>query len=72
MNILEKSISQQKEEIRKKNVRAVERAHRVVVKGRKVIDYYPFIKPKKKKKIIIKTKNDNDDYLYYSSDDDNK
>ena len=67
-----KLIKQQKEEIRKKNVRAVQRAHRVVIKGRKVIDYYPFIKPKKKKKIIIKTKNDNDDYLYYSSDDDNK
>ena len=68
---LQKLINKQKEEIEKKNQRAFERAHRIVVKGRKIIDY-PFIKPKKKKKIVVKINEDNYEYLYYSSDEDNK
>ena len=60
-------VKERKEESRKKNKKAVERAHRIVIKGRKVIDYYPLIKIKKKQKKIVTETND-DDYLYYSSD----
>ena len=62
-------IKHQKEEIKKKNQKAFERAHRVVIKGRKVIEY-PFIKTKKKRKIIIKENHDND-FLVYSSEEEN-
>ena len=60
-------IKQRREETRKKNKKAVERAHRVVIKGRKVMDYYPLIKIKKKQKKIVTVNNDNE-YLCYSSD----
>ena len=63
-------IKERKDEIRKKNKKAVERAHRIIIKGRKVIDYYPFIKIKKKRKKVITENNDNE-YLCYSSESDN-
>ena len=61
-------IKQQNEQIKKKNEKAYARSNRIVIKGRKVIDY-PYIKPKKKKKIIIKENHEND-FLFYSSDED--
>lgn len=63
-------IAEKNEETRKKNAKAVERAHRIVVKGRKVIEF-PFIKPKKKKKVVI-TENNDDDCIFYSSEEENK
>ena len=59
-------IERQKEEIAKKNKKSFERAHRIVIKGRKVIDF-PKIKYKKKKKIIV-IENHDDDFLVYSSE----
>ena len=59
-------IKQQNEHIKKKNTKAYARANRIVIKGRKVIDF-PYIKPKKKKKIIVNENHEND-YLFYSSD----
>lgn len=60
-------LKEQEEEIMKKNIQAVERAQRIVIKGRKVIDF-PMIKTKKKKTKIVKD-NDEGDIICYSSDD---
>jgi hypothetical protein len=52
-----------------KRQKAVERAQRVVIKGRKVPKDYPILKEKKKKKKEGSKNNDNDyEMLYYSSD----
>jgi len=52
-----------------KRQKAVERAQRVVIKGRKVPKDYPILKEKKKKKKEGNKNNDNDyEMLYYSSD----
>lgn len=58
------------ENIKKKNSKAYARANRIVIKGRKVIDF-PYIKPKKKKKIIVNENHDND-YLFYSDEEKNE
>jgi len=50
----------------KKNMKAIERANRIVIKGRKVIDFRIHKANKKKKK--IKIENNEDDILYYSSE----
>ena len=47
-------------------MKAIERAQRIVIKGRKVLDY-PIIKAKKRKKLVT-TESNEDDYIYYSSD----
>ena len=54
-----------------KRLKAIERAQRVIIKGRKVPQEYPIIKGKKKQK-DDNEENKNDYYamLYYSSDDD--
>lgn len=57
---------EQKEILRKKNMKAVEKAFGIVVKGRKVVNI-PLIKTKKKKKKII-AENTDDEYLNYSSE----
>ena len=54
-----------------KRLKAIERAQRVIIKGRKVPQEYPIIKGKKKQK--DDNQGNEDDYyamLYYSSDDD--
>jgi len=54
-----------------KRLKAIERAQRVIIKGRKVPQEYPIIKGKKKQK--DDNEGNEDDYyamLYYSSDDD--
>ena len=51
-------------------MQAFEKANRIVIKGRKVIEY-PLIKPKKKKKVVVTENNDND-YIFYSSEEENK
>ena len=60
-----------KEELeKKKRQKAVGRAKRLVIKGRKVPKEYPIIKERKKKNEDNKNKKDNDfDMLYYSDDD---
>lgn len=57
---------EQKELLRKKNMKAVEKAFEIVIKGRKVVNI-PIIKTKKKKKKII-VENDDNEYLNYSSE----
>ena len=59
-------IKQQNEALKIKNMKAIERAQRIVIKGRKVLTY-PIIKAKKRKKLIV-TEDNEDDYIYYSSD----
>ena len=59
-------IKEQKDQIMKKNMKAIERANRIVIKGRKVIDFRIHKANKKKKK--IKIENNEDDILYYSSE----
>ena len=65
-------LKQKQEQIEyNKRKKAIDRAQRVVIKGRKVPHDYPLTKGKKKKKDDDKEKED--DYyamLYYSSDDD--
>ena len=58
----------QKDELMKKNMKRVERANRIIIKGRKVADF-PQIKIKKKKKKVVIDKKD-DDIIYYSSSSD--
>ena len=58
----------QKDELMKKNMKAVERANRIIIKGRKVPDF-PQIKIKNKKKKVVIDKKD-DDIIYYSSSSD--
>ena len=54
---------------KKKREKAVQRAKRLVIKGRKVPKEYPIIKEKKKINEDNKNKKDNDfDMLYYSDD----
>ena len=50
-------------------MKAVERANRIVIKGRKVLDF-PMLKSKKKKKKVV-VDNNEDDIIYYSSSDEN-
>ena len=63
---LDEIIKQKNEALKIKNMKAIERAQRIVIKGRKVLDY-PIIKTKKRKKLVIAESNE-DDYIYYSSD----
>jgi len=63
---LDEMIKQQNELLKIKNMKAIERSQRIVIKGRKVIDY-PIIKTKKRKK-LVETESNEDDYIYYSSD----
>ena len=81
---MEKSISEQRkinkrdnqlktkqylEEIKnQKNLRSIERARKVVVIGRKALNYSIFKNKKKMKKIIPKGKNDDYGYIYYATD----
>ena len=59
---------EQNDELMKKNMKAVERANRIIIKGRKVIDF-PKIKNKiKKKKVVVE--NNDDNIIYYSSSSD--
>ena len=62
-------LKEQEDELMKKNMKAVERAHRIVIKGRKVLDF-PMIKSKKRKKKVVVDNND-DEIIYYSSSDEN-
>ena len=65
---LELKLNQEELE-KKKRQKAVGRAKRLVIKGRKVPKEYPIIKEKKKKNEDNKNKKDNDfDMLYYSDD----
>ena len=59
-------LKHQKDLEMKKNMKAVERINRIVIKGRKVIEF-PTLKPKKKKKKTIVKEND-DEIIYYSSE----
>ena len=65
-------LKQKQEQIEyNKRKKAIERAQRVIIKGRKAPQDYPLIKGKKKKE--DDNKGNEDDYyamLYYSSDDD--
>ena len=66
---LELKLNQEELE-KKKRQKAVGRAKRLVIKGRKVPKEYPIIKEKKKKNDDGKNKKDNDfDMLYYSDED---
>ena len=66
---LELKLNQEELE-KKKREKAVGRAKRLVIKGRKVPKEYPIIKEKKKKNEDNNNKKDNDfDMLYYSDDD---
>ena len=66
---LELKLNQEELE-KKKRQKAVGRAKRLVIKGRKVPKEYPIIKEKKKKNDDNKNKKDNDfDMLYYSDED---
>ena len=83
-SLMEKSILEQKkinkrdnqlkakqylEEIKnQKNLRAIERAQKMVVTGRKALNYSIFKNKKKIKKIISKGKDDDFGYIYYASD----
>ena len=59
----------QKEVENAKNLKAIDRENRIVVKGRKVFNDFPLIKNQKKKKKIVKKKNGEEtEFLYYSSD----
>ena len=52
-----------------KNLKAIDRENRIVVKGRKVINDFPLIKNQKKKKKVVKKNNGEEtEFLYYSSD----
>lgn len=62
-------LKEQKDELIKKNMKAVERAHRIVIKGRKVLDF-PLLKSKKRKKKVV-TNNNDDEIIYYTSSDEN-
>ena len=65
---LELKLNQEEIE-KKKRQKAVGRAKRLVIKGRKVPKEYPIIKEKKKKNEDNKNKKDNDfDMLFYSDD----
>ena len=65
---LELKLNQEELE-KKKRQKAVGRAKRLVIKGRKVPKEYPIIKEKKKKNEDNKNKKDNDfDMLFYSED----
>ena len=59
----------QEEEDNKKKFKSIDNSHRIILKGRKVIQDFPLIKSnKKKKKLTVKKNNDDYEYLYYSSD----
>ena len=63
---LNEALKEQEELLKIKNKKAVEKAQRIVIKGRKVIDL-PIVKSKKKIEQIIIEGNE-DEYLNYSSD----
>ena len=83
-SLMEKSILEQKkinkrdnqlkakkylEEIKnQKNLRAIERAQKMVVTGRKAVNYAIFKNKRKIKKIIKKGKDDDLGYIYYATD----
>ena len=83
-SLMERSISEQKkinkrenqlktkqfqEELKNQiNLRAIERAQKMVVTGRKAINYSIFKNTKKIKKIIHKSKDDDLGYIYYATD----
>ena len=83
-SLMEKSISEQKkinkrdnqlkakkylEEIKNlKNLKAIERAQKMVVTGRKAVNYAIFKNKRKIKKIIKKGKDDDVGYIYYATD----
>ena len=67
---LELKLNQEELE-KKKRQKAVGRAKRLVIKGRKVPKEYPIIKEKKKKNDDNKNKKDNDFDMLYNSDEDN-
>ena len=83
-NLMEKSILEQKkinkrdnqlkakqylEELKNlKNLKAIERAQKMVVTGRKAANYSIFKNKKKIKKIIHKGKDDDIGYIYYATD----
>ena len=59
----------QKEIENAKNLKAIDRENRIVIKGRKVFSDFPLIKSQKKKKKIVKKNNGEEtELLYYSSD----
>ena len=61
---------QQDEYEQKKNQRAVERAKRIVIKGRKVFpDVIPWQYKKQETTKKVDDEDDDDQYLYYSGDD---
>ena len=59
-------LEEQKELEMKNNMKAVERINRIVIKGRKVIDFPVFKNKNKKKKVVVKE--NEDEIIYYSSD----
>ena len=83
-SLMERSISEQKkinkrdnqlkvkqfqEELKNQmNLRAIERAQKMVVTGRKAVNYSTFKNKKKIKKIIHKSKDDDLGYIYYATD----
>ena len=59
----------QQQEENKKKFKTIDNNHKIILKGKKVIQDFPLIKSNKKKKVITKKKsNDEYEYLYYSSD----
>ena len=59
----------QKEIQNAKNLKAIDRENRIVIKGRKVFSDFPLIKSQKKKKKIVKKNNGEEtELLFYSSD----
>ena len=54
-----------------KKLKAIERAKRLIIKGRKVPKEFPMIKEKKKKSDDSKNNNNNDYEMLYYSDEDN-
>ena len=84
-SLMEKSILEQKkinkrdnqlkakqylEELKnQKNLKAIERAQKMVVTGRKAVNYSIFKNKKRIKKVIHKGKDDDYGYIYYATDD---
>ena len=59
----------QKEIENAKNLKAIDRANRIVIKERKVAVNFPLIKSQKmKRKVVKKNKGEDTEVLYYSSD----
>ena len=69
-NLKQEEIKKSQEEARAKiNLKIIDRANKIFVKGRKIAQDYPLFKNKKKKiKENLKDKENEYEYLYYSSD----